>query len=778
MRKGSAPEGAGGTAASLNPRRPTLSSTQGVVGLCWLIGFLCYFYSFDLPNNSSVSRLDLWWLLPENLLDVLIPPVSNESGPPFGWRYLPQRLPFLGIALFVFAAAAGWGLALLTLLNVSFSAKSWERLAIAIGLGLSWLSLCTLGLGWFGVLAQWNAILLLAGGCGLGLWSHDRQPFSVAKLRRWLNDQMANDHAVSRATLACHAVIIPFLMILLLGAMLPSIDFDVKEYHLQGPKEYYQNGGIGMLPHNVYTSFPFLTEMLTLLCMTLYGDWYWGAVAGKTVLAGFAPLTALGVYALARRYFGVTAGWSAMLIHLSTPWTYRISIIAYAEGGLTCYLLLSLLATAVTIELWREPGHAARLLVCGLLAGSAASCKYPGVLSVVIPLGFALVFTDWWKLGRSKPDIKHMLQAAVVFSLGVLIAFGPWLLKNLIETGNPVYPLLYSLFGGMDWSPELNARWKAAHGPDHHHLSDLFVKLIDVTAKSDWQSPLLFGLAPLTCILARKDRFVFRLWIFFGWLFLSWWVLTHRIDRFWIPLIPVIAVLAGIGFSLLPYRFRQIGGSILAIAMLFNFAFMTTGLCGYNAYRVELNAAREWTGELTAPEVMVMNELMSNRTGTVLCVGEAEMFDATFDPIYNTVFDVSIFERWCGVDEEGVSAEAKRLRPASEIQTEFRSNEVRYVLVNWSEILRYQLTYGYTRFVTPRRFTELIRMRILDQPINFDTRQPPPFLRPWESLSKQEQDEIKAWAPELIREYVFLENGVPRSMTVFVTAQVYAVVEK
>ena len=33
-------------------------------------------------------------------------------------------------------------------------------------------------------------------------------------------------------------LIAPFVLITLLGSMLPAIDFDVLEYHLQGPKEY------------------------------------------------------------------------------------------------------------------------------------------------------------------------------------------------------------------------------------------------------------------------------------------------------------------------------------------------------------------------------------------------------------------------------------------------------------------------------------------------------------------------------------------------------------
>jgi hypothetical protein len=36
---------------------------------------------------------------------------------------------------------------------------------------------------------------------------------------------------------AAALVVAPFVVLMLLGAMLPAIDYDVIEYHLQGPKE-------------------------------------------------------------------------------------------------------------------------------------------------------------------------------------------------------------------------------------------------------------------------------------------------------------------------------------------------------------------------------------------------------------------------------------------------------------------------------------------------------------------------------------------------------------
>ena len=97
-------------------------------------------------------------------------------------------------------------------------------------------------------------------------------------------------------------VVVPFTIYLLSGAISPPTDFDVREYHLQGPKEWFQQGQITFLPHNVYTSFPFLTEMLSLTGMIFTEDWWRGALVGQIVLSTFQVLSALSVFSIARRW--------------------------------------------------------------------------------------------------------------------------------------------------------------------------------------------------------------------------------------------------------------------------------------------------------------------------------------------------------------------------------------------------------------------------------------------------------------------------------------------
>ncbi|MCA9014418.1 MAG: hypothetical protein KDA77_03710 [Planctomycetaceae bacterium] len=749
--------------------------------LIWLLLFFIAFISFTLPNsNPATSRWDVLTHLPYLLLD-LVDPLPVENPHPSGWSYFPQRFPLMGIALVILAGAWGLGQFVTRLIKIPLAPFSAERTVFAYGVGLSAVSLLTLGGGLLGILSQWLCYLVLILCAVTGTLSAGSE--SKSKTGTALPLKFSLPDTITHEVLfrfGCCLLIAPFVLSMFLGSMLPSTDFDVLEYHFGGPKEYYQQGYIGFLPHNVYTSFPFLTEMLILLGMTLKSDWLSGAQAGKLVLMSFSLFTALGVFATARRWFGSNAGWLAATIILTTPWTYRMSIIAYTEGGLSFYLMASLLSLILTIQvlkIWsapaeeppvgEEPRSSLWSYACltGLLSGSAMACKYPGVLSVVIPLGLTLLGCSWWLL-KEKKQLRTAitLKLALIFSIGTLLAIGPWLLKNLVETGNPVYPLLYSVFGGVDLNEQLNIKWKNGHGMEPLGLTYLANNVIDVTMKSDWLSPLLFSLAPLAFLKRQQHRrLIYWLWIYVGFLFLTWWVLTHRIDRFWVPMIPVVAVLAGIGATWSSQRIWNISLSIaILFSSLFNLGIATSGLSGYNAYLDDLNYARKFAISITGPEIMQLNQMQLGPKQVVLSVGDAELFYAEFPVIYNTVFDHETFQQWTAKPELDIPDDLLSLKPAAEIKQKFKEEQIAYVYVNWAEILRYRLTYGFTSYVTPPRFEQLVKEGVLEPPL------PNRFsYRKFDSFRKDEQKEILAWAPELL-----VEREGERY---FITAQIFPV---
>ena len=782
-----------------------------VVGMAWFVAFLWWFYGMTLSNAQLIdgepfSRRDVWLLLPDLLLaNVPADPLPGAS--PSGWRFLPQRFDLLAVAAFILAGA--WGLGSLTLrgLGVRGQFDAPTRLAFAFALGLSGASLLTLGCGLAGLLNRWLLggllILFLLGEIVVRL----RGDSSQAAASRPSGDEKRRAFWTGRRwdvlPTICLVAVAPFVLAMLLGALLPSTDFDVKEYHLEGPKEYYQQGRVTFLSHNVYTSFPFLTEMLSLLAMALRDDWFRGALAGKTVLMTMAPLTALALFAAGRRWFGSSVGWLCVVVYLTIPWVYRISIIAYAEGGLTCYLFTTLLAvmwlthgedsvrstqysvlrpqssasSRLEVEA-TDTGHwpTGHVLLCGLLAGSAASCKYPGLLSVVVPLGGFLVFQAW-RRQRSTDTSKSLADDSVprrlrtaavtasVFTLGILITFGPWTAKNVVQTGNPVYPLLYGVFGGRDWNEADHAKWQNGHPPmirrfieDPASIPGNFLDRVrDVVGRSDWQSPLLFALAPLALGWSGRRRLVLQLWGYVGWLFLVWWMLTHHIDRFWIPMLPVVTLLSGVGVGwllgmcndsaeidrnaddALSWSITAAVTALIGAAALFNLGYVTTKMCGYNAYLTDFDSARR---NATTPMIGVLNQHLSD-DARVLFVGAAEVFDAEFDYVYNTVFDHSIFEDWTSAAQPGVASAEQPLRPANEIRETFRQHGITHVFVDWNEVLRHRVPagYGFTDFVTPDRFLQMESEGILESEWQ--------SWRPWDTLDQAAQAEVDRWGPSL-----------------------------
>ncbi len=285
-----------------------------------------------------------------------------------------------------------------------------------------------------------------------------------------------------------------------LGAMLPATDFDAIEYHLQGPKEYFQAGRVAFLPHNVYTSMPFGVEMLHLLDMEMLDDWWWGALAGQLVVATFALASAALVAATARHWASPRAAWVAAVVYLTTPWIVRVAVLPYVEGPL-CFYHAALVWISTRARL-AGPELRPRLWgIAGLLAGGAMACKYPALLSAVLPFGL---------LALVEALRDRSWRIALAFVAGGAVVMAPWLAKNVRDTGNPLYPLAYRVFGGRHWDEALDAKWSKAHGPRPISMPALVGSVLDIAGQSDWQSPLYAALAPLALLRPGFRRGAWR----------------------------------------------------------------------------------------------------------------------------------------------------------------------------------------------------------------------------------------------------------------------------
>jgi len=595
---------------------------------------------------------------------------------------LPQRVPILLAAASIAGSALATGALILRVLDSRPLLDRPERIAASFGLGATALGLATLGvgrLGWLSPGAVRSGLAVPAvAWVVLAAWRRSDRPDPSRPRVRWSGPGFL-------------AVTGPFVVLMILGAMLPTIEFDATEYHLQGPKEYFQSGRIGFLPHNVYTSMPFGVEMLHLLGMEVVDDWWTGALVGQVLIALFAPATATMVILATRRIASPRAAWVAGVVYLTTPWVYRLASLPFVEGPLCFY------HAALVWSVIRSDGPASRPLSLGLLAGffagGAMAIKYPGLISAVIPFGA-------WAIARSWRGRDWRIAAG--YALGVAAVVGPWLAKNVADTGNPVYPLAFGVFGGRHWDAGSDAKWSAVHGPRSIEAGAFVRSVVEVAGQSDWQTPLIALLAPLALILPGARREARRLWGFSAYLFATWWLLTHRLDRFWLSMLPPMAVLAGLGSDRLRAGWL---GALLAVGIASNAVLIATGLAGSN----------EWTGDLVGLRSSVpagVNPPLARMDAElppgarVLLVGQAGVFHLNRPVVYNTVFNPETFETMA------------KGRSPEEVRRALEARGVSHVYVDWSEIDRYRSpgNYGFTPFVTPEVFARLVEAGVLGPP--------------------------------------------------------------
>jgi 4-amino-4-deoxy-L-arabinose transferase-like glycosyltransferase len=621
---------------------------------------------------------------------------------------LPQRVPVVLAAGLIMLAAMGLGELLLAGLRLNARLALWERLALDYGLGAAVLGVITLLFGRAGLLSPWVVRAALLGVVAISafvVWRRGsaRSLRDPAQTPDALPESRNHENSWSPWWLLGGALVAPFVAAMLLGSMLPTIDFDVLEYHIQGPKEYFQTGRISFLAHNVYTSMPFGIEMLHLLGMHLMGDWWWGALVGQLLVALFGLAAAVLVAGTAWRVGSARAAWFAFVIYLTTPWIYRLGVIAYVEGPL-CYYHAALVWGFVRLA--REPGLPARAVwsIMGLLAGGAMGCKYPGLISAVIPFGLVAVWESWR---------RGSVVVVLAYLVGWAVVMGPWLGKNVVDTGDPVYPLGYRVFGGRYWDDEMAVKWEATHGRRTVELPALWESIVDVAARSDWQSPLYGALAPLAFLRFGSRRAASWLWVYAVYLFATWWLLTHRVDRFWLPILPTLAVLAGLGADWVrSWAWSLFLAFVFAAVLVANFADISTVLTGLN----------EWTGDLVAMRKAIpraLNKPLARldaelpQGARTLLVGQAAVFHLNHPVVYNTVFNRETIE---------LLAAGKS---SPEFARALKDAGLTHIYVDWKEIERHRKPggYGFTDFVTRERFATWVKDGVLGPPALFGDQQ-------------------------------------------------------
>ncbi|HEX5506502.1 MAG TPA: glycosyltransferase family 39 protein [Thermomicrobiales bacterium] len=396
---------------------------------------------------------------------------------------------------------------------LGLTAAPAEGTACATGLGLGALAYAALALGFVGLYRP--PVLLAAVALAAVLLRRDLAT-SAAGVFRAARRLREIAGAMPRGVPVLVVLLAGALFLAMLGALTPPHHYDPLSYHLVAPARYLQTGRIAPLPHLEYANLPFTAEVLYGIGLAF------GSLAfGQLLHLAFGGLTALALWALARRRCEAPTAWLALAVFLATPLVTVWMRVADVDLALACFVFLMLAAALRAGD--ADAGPAARrwLALAGAFGGLALGTKYQA-LFVVPVLALLLVIDGAW---RRRGARKAAGDALVFLGAAALVA-APWYAKNWIALGNPLWPLF---FGGRDLGagvPALLTYYARGMAISPRTLAGYLALPLQVYLRGDIEqrfailSPLFVLLPALVVLPRRRDLaycLVLSAAIFAGW---------------------------------------------------------------------------------------------------------------------------------------------------------------------------------------------------------------------------------------------------------------------
>jgi hypothetical protein len=356
----------------------------------------------------------------------------------------------------------------------------------------------------------------------------------------------------------------------LLGAHMPDYGWDAFTYHLALPERYLFENRIVVSPLFPHSAFPLTVEMLYALLLAIDPG-----PAAKLLHAELGAVVARAAAAVAGRH-SRRAGALAVLVLLADPlFNWELGV-AYTDLGAALFAALAVASLQVALA---EPagtrGPALRL--CGVMAGACVATRYT---AAAVPVAAVLVL-----LWTARPRRAALREAAIVGGLAAL-ALAPWLVRNLVFTGNPVAPALQPLFyePGREYFDAGAMRQQLAFARlvgFGRGLGDLAALPVNLTVRARPGEYEAFGfragpmyvagvLAALVLARARRSPAVRSVLPTAAVMTLGWFY-TSQEPRYFVPALAVAAIACGVGWDTLIdacARPRALGAAAVAVPIL------------------------------------------------------------------------------------------------------------------------------------------------------------------------------------------------------------------
>jgi len=224
---------------------------------------------------------------------------------------------------------------------------------------------------------------------------------------------------------------------LCLLAWVPPVSRDALTHHLAVPQLYIHNGGMVELPTIGFSYFPMNLDLLYLIPLYFGND-----ILPKFIHLAFGLLTAIFIFRYLKKRLNANYGLLGALVFLSIPVVVKLSITVYVDLGLVFFTTVAL----IYLFKWHQAPYSKKhLMISAVFCGLALGTKYNGLVTLALLTLFVPFICLKSKPASGVSQLKATGSMVAYFVVALLI-FSPWMIRNLIWTGNPVFPLYRNVF--------------------------------------------------------------------------------------------------------------------------------------------------------------------------------------------------------------------------------------------------------------------------------------------------------------------------------------------
>ena len=354
------------------------------------------------------------------------------------WGSLGEVLFRIFLLLVFLLVSAGLGRKIFRWLKFE-SGSFLESFLFGLAIGLAIITYAVIGFSLAGLLNRWVINLFFVGMFVL----------TYNEIGNIINEIKTKFKAL--ATPKIPFIEIALLLVLALqvffnltgASVLPS-GWDSLSEHLAKAKEWNRLHRLASIPYINYSQWgqPFNIGILYGMALFLKD-----AILAQLIHFAFGLLTAVGVYALGKRYFSHRVGLISAAIFYTVPIVAYMSTTAYVDLGLTFYTFFAFYA----LIRWVSSGKKGWLLLSAIISGLALGSKYAGLPFMLI-LSSGILLGGW--LVRKEKFWRVIADFFIFLGLGGLIG-SFWYVRAYIIGA-------YSIFDM--WQGYLLRFWRAVKG--------------------------------------------------------------------------------------------------------------------------------------------------------------------------------------------------------------------------------------------------------------------------------------------------------------------------